>query len=195
MSLALPLSAVELVSLPEGRESRLVCLEVPSPHLKALHRGLAVLTVGRRQGVCVLDGVNRFDPYPFAALARRMGADIGPPLDRVRVSRAFTIHQLREAVDRLLPPLLEEASPPLAVVLGLEHLFLEESLPLWERRHVLDAILRRLGALRGAGLSILATHEPVGVGDGWWLEPMRRAATGVGRLEEREGRPRLAWLE
>ena len=54
-----------------------------------------------------LDGGSIFDPGRLAGLARTVGLEPGPVLDRVFVSRAYTCHQLAAAADTLLAPLAE----------------------------------------------------------------------------------------
>ena len=187
--------APDLRLFPHEPQGRIMCIQAPRRGLRAIQDNLAILPVMHARRVYCLDGVNAFNPYPYAQLARRTGRGIAEVLDLVRVSRAFTIHQLQEAVERLLPPLTAISPTPLVAVLGLEHLFLEESLPLWERRHVLGRILKRLGELKDAGMPVLITFDDVDNGDGHaWAQTIREHAEDLARLEVSEnGTPRLEW--
>jgi len=97
-------------------------------------RVLAQLTswvfAGRRL-YCV-DGCNRFDPYVFSALARGRGLDPETVLARIFVTRCFTIHQMEAVAAEMFEGLLTQRPEPLVAVLGLDFLFLEESVSLSE---------------------------------------------------------------
>src|SRR5690606_10172340 len=130
---------------------------------------------------------NRFDPYAFAAQARLRGADPRGLLDRVFVSRAFTIHQLEAVVETMMAPLVPGpgGQMPMMAVLGLDHLFLEESLPVAERRLVLGRVVAGLGGI-GARAKVLITHEPPPPGQRWW-GPMLAMGTFRARLTRADG--------
>ncbi len=185
----------DLNLFPAEPQGRVVCIQVSRRFLTTIQENVATLPVRYSRPVCCLDGVNAFDPYPFAQLARRTGEDIHEVLNLVRVSRAFTIHQLQEAVERLLPPLTKVEPTPLVVMLGLEHLFLEESLPLWERRHVLGRILERLMNLCRTGMPVLTTFENVENGNGRiWTQMIRECSDDLARFSVSEnGATRLEW--
>ena len=51
----------------------------------------AVAAGGR---VSLLEGANRFDPYQVVERGRRLGLAPDPFLERIRLARAFTVHQL-----------------------------------------------------------------------------------------------------
>lgn len=132
--------------------------------------GLAPLVAEGRALYCV-DGANCFDPYAFSHHARLHGAVPEELLDRVFVTRAFTIHQLLAVTAEMLPALAGEEPRPVLVVLGLEQLFLEETLPMAERRRVLSDVMRNLAAVRDGGISLLVTFDPPQANRGWW-KPM-----------------------
>jgi len=128
---------------------------------------LAPLFLEGDRRLYVADGANCFDPYAFSHEARRrgVGEDV---LDRVFVTRCFTIHQLAAVTAELMPPLLGENPPAAMAVLGLDHLFLEESLRAAERSRVLARVMADLAGLRGGGARLLVTHEAPPRGQGWW---------------------------
>lgn len=128
--------------------------------------GLAPLVLAGGALLCV-DAGNCFDPCAFSVQARRRGVDPEAVLDRILVTRAFTIHQLEAVVQGELPPGPPADVPALIAVLGLDHLFLEETLPLWERRQVLGRTLARLRRLPEEGWMLLVTHGPPRGGAPW----------------------------
>jgi hypothetical protein len=145
--------------------------------------GLAGLAMEGRPIYCV-DAWNRFNPYAFAQWCRTRGLSGRLLLDRVFVSRCFTIHQLEAVVMEMLPPLATDAERPVVVILGLEHLFLEESLPEAERRGVLGRVLEGLGSARRDGLAMVVAFEGWSErGAAWWRGPILRLADRHVRLE------------
>jgi len=128
----------------------------------------------------LVDGANSFNPYVFAREARRRGLreDV---LDRVFVTRAFTIHQISAVTAEMMPPLLREQPGAVFGVLGLDHLFLEESLRVKERSRLLGGVVADLGRLRSGGARLVLTHEPPPRGQNWW-KPMLEFGDVRGRV-------------
>jgi hypothetical protein len=146
-------------------------LEVEHASISRVLSGLAPLVVGGQE-LRVVDADGSFDPYVFAVCARRRGRLEAEVLERVLLTRAFTIHQLEAVVAELLPPLASRAAPPLIAVLGLDHLFLEETLPLGERRQVLGRVAGHLRRLHARGVRLLVTHAPASAGGAAWWRPL-----------------------
>lgn len=148
--------------------------------------------VGPQRALYCVDGCNRFDPYRFSDWARRAGMDPSEVLDRVFLSRAFTVHQMAALCREMLPGLVGLEPRPLVVFLGIESLFLDEQIPAFERAHLFDASLREVVSLRQAGLSILATvgmdsGEPGVPSVAPWLAKVRRAADAMTVLRRLAG--------
>jgi hypothetical protein len=144
-----------------------IVLEAPSRVTAMILGSLAPVFLPEERRLYVVDAGNRFDPYVFAREARRRGLreDV---LDRVFVTRCFTIHQLAAVTRRMLPPLLRGTSPPAFAVLGLDHLFLEESLRATERARVLGGVVADLERPCRHGARLLVTHGSVPTGQPWW---------------------------
>ena len=116
-----------------------------------------------------LDGGNVFDCLPLAdwlrrASARAPAADVREIFsERIFLSRAFTCHQLAGAVDELLRPLAGDRPvaalrrPVVALILGVEEMFLDEDIRLAERRYLFGRILARTAELTRQGLPVLIT--------------------------------------
>ena len=116
-----------------------------------------------------LDGANVFDPAPLATWARRRQMDPAALLGRVWVSRAYTCHQLAASARTMLSPLLDRPDPVAALVLGVDRLFIDDDLPLHERRHLYDRIADDLEALARKALPVVVTV--VGAPDSPWVRP------------------------
>lgn len=174
--------------LAAGLEAvRRVAFEMPRGATSVLLGGLApFLLRDRRVALFVVDGANRFDGYAFSGEARRWGVreDV---LDRVFVSRAFTIHQLAAVTATMLPMAGGEGvgggSEAVVAVLGLDHLFREESLRAVERARVLGGVMGDLGRFPGRAL---VTFEAPSVGEHWW-RPMLEFGEVTYRVEWSEG--------
>jgi hypothetical protein len=84
----------------------------------------------------VIDGGNRFDALWVADYLARMGIAPEPALARIRVSRAFTCHQMAE---RVLSLPAEGQADPLLMLDWLDT-FYDENVPLAEARRLLNRI-------------------------------------------------------
>jgi len=157
-------------------EAVALSLRVPRRATPEVLGGLAGPFLRDRQLYCV-DGANVFDAYAFSTRARAEGLDAAAVLDRVFVTRTFTIHQLAAVVETMLPPLARAGRggpviAPVIAVLGLDHLFLEETLRAAERGRVLARVIQCLGGLRAAGGRLLVTWEAPPQPARWW-QPLR----------------------
>lgn len=152
----------------------ILTLEVARSWTSEVLGGLAPLVLGEGRTLYCADGANCFDPYAFSLHARQRGFDPSVTLDRVFLTRCFTIHQLEAVAGEMLRPLARLDPPPLVAVLGLDHLFLEETLPLGERRQVLGRVLGHIAAMRAEGAMVLVTHDPPRAGRGWWRSMVRQ---------------------
>jgi hypothetical protein len=125
--------------------------------LRALARPLL-----RGEAVVAVDGGNRFDPYEIGKAARALGGDGKEALSRIRVSRAFTCHQMEVLLVRKLPSALSRYDARLALVLGLPETFTDADVPYAEAcrlfRSCLSA-LRRI-ARKGARVVLVGKGEP-----------------------------------
>jgi hypothetical protein len=153
-------------------------------------RLIAALGPVVRRGVPLfcLDGGNAFNPYRLAVLIRREGGDPLELLDRIYVSRAYTCHQLASSAETLLGALIGARPRPMVAVLGIDRLFHDEDLPLWEREFLYGRLLAHVRALHRRGLPVLVTFsDPL---KGPWARRLQSIARVVpspeavlGRLE------------
>jgi len=115
-----------------------------------------------------VDGANRFDPYEISRSARARGGDGGAALSRVRVSRAFTCHQMEVLLSRRLPGALSRFDVRLALVLGLPETFADADVPYAEACRVFRNCLGALRRLARAGTRVVLVGkgEPPAKGGG-----------------------------
>jgi len=176
-----------LARLAPSPRSATLALQIPRALTSEVLGALAPLLVAAHDRVLYCaDAANRFDPYVFATQARQAAL---PPdvLDRVFVSRAFTIHQLQAVVADLLPAALEQRPLPMVALLGLDELFREETLPVAERRTVLGRIAAGLRQLP-AGAKLLVTYEASHTQAPWW-RPMLELGDVQARIERSTAGP------
>lgn len=88
----------------------------------------------------LVDAAQAFDPYRVARLARLAGAPPRPVLERIRLSRTFTCHQLASLLCEILPD--RRAGGPL-FILGPCSLFYDDQVTLKER----EALFQKITAL------------------------------------------------
>ncbi|MBU7014353.1 MAG: hypothetical protein HXS52_02170 [Theionarchaea archaeon] len=87
------------------------------PHL--LKEFTAYLLVKRAPSL-IIDGGNRFDPFILSSFCERLDMNA---MERVYVSRAFTIFQLKMLITRALPAFMQENAPSVVVVSSFSDLF------------------------------------------------------------------------
>ena len=139
--------------------------------------------------VLYVDGANAFDPYILSRLAREAGRPPKAVMQRLRLSRAFTCHQLETLLVERLPRAVADFRPGLVVISGWSRLFHDEHVPLREALRLLEGSVRRVRAIAQGGQPVLATHCEEGA------MPRRRpleeilvgAADAVLRLREEAG--------
>jgi hypothetical protein len=143
--------------------------------------------IALRRPVWVIDGGNRFDALWLAEYAARAGAPPEAVLAQIRVSRAFTCHQMAERV-LSLPA---EAAP--LVILHLLDTFYDENVPITEARRLLNTLwpgLRR----RSRGVPVALTIRPPSSGrvadrECFYAGILRRADRRVGPEPEEPAPP------
>jgi hypothetical protein len=116
-------------------------------------RALAVPLL-HAEAVVAVDGANRFDPYEISKAARARGGDGREALSRIRVSRAFTCHQMEALLSRL-PEALSRFDARLALVLGLPETFADADVPYAEACRVFRNCLSALRTLSRGGTRVV----------------------------------------
>ena len=116
----------------------------------------------RGETVVAVDGGNRFDPYEIGKAAKALGGDGKEALSRIRVSRAFTCHQMEALLSRRLPGALSRFDARLALIMGLPESFSDADVPYAEACRVFGnclSALRRI-ALSGTRVVLVGRGEP-----------------------------------
>lgn len=161
------------------------------------HRGLFplghYLTVWRlieEEAVIFVDGANHFDLPMIARLARRLKKDARGFLERIHLSRAFTVHQLEAVIHEHLEDALQKHRSRLCLISGLLDTFSDEEVPLWEAKGILSRVMERLRLLADQGyrVVVLAPDPPVPVPQRNGLASfITKKADRVFRLSEQSG--------
>lgn len=125
--------------------------------LRALARPLL-----RGETVVAVDGGNRFDPYEIGKAARALGGDGKEALVRIRVSRAFTCHQMETLLARKLPSALARYDARVALVLGLPETFTDADVPYAEACRLFRSCLSALRRVvsNGTRVVLVSRAEP-----------------------------------
>ncbi len=122
-------------------------------HLRPLAAAAAAWGAARSTPVLVVDAANRFDPYGLVREARARGLAPREALARVRITRAFTCHQLVRLLQEILPPALEPGC--LVLLLGPVSLFYDEQVPLAEQRRLFRDLTQLLGRIKSQAALLL----------------------------------------
>jgi len=91
-----------------------------------------------------VDGGNLFSPYSVAEIARGYDLDYQEVLDKVYVSRAFTVHQLSSLVLEKLYSVLRKTRARLLIVSDITSLFMDRDVPKVESRELFIRVCSKL---------------------------------------------------
>ncbi|MEK6779374.1 MAG: hypothetical protein AABY80_06850 [Candidatus Deferrimicrobiota bacterium] len=132
--------------------------------------------------VVAVDGGNRFDPYEIGKAARALGGNGKEALSRIRVSRAFTCHQMEALLVRKLPSALARYDARLALVFGLPETFTDADVPYAEACRLFRSCLFALRRIARKGTRVVLVGKaelPRGAG---YLSPTPAAENRAGFL-------------
>jgi hypothetical protein len=110
------------------------------------------------KSITLVDATQSFDPYLVARVGRLSGTPLRPLLERIRLSRAFTCHQLATLLCETLPG--QRVEGPL-FVLGPGILFYDEQVPLRERQALFRQVVRSLIVLNEKGQGCYLFQGPI----------------------------------
>ena len=108
--------------------------------------------------ITLIDAAQGFDPYLIARISRHRDMDPRTLLERIRLSRAFTCHQLVTLFCETLPG--NRSRDPL-FVLGPCALFYDEQVALKERRLLFERVARSMAALSKRGQGLYLFQSPL----------------------------------
>jgi len=133
-------------------------------HISVLHLShwLLLKPLVRGEEVIILEGGNSFNPYLIAKGARALGQDPRSFLKRIKISRAFTCHQMLALV-RKVREMGEELRSRIVLVSGLLTTFYDENVPRQEADQLFRETLANLEALVQEGMTVLVTVQELSV--------------------------------
>ena len=132
--------------------------------LVLLYGGHAVLAYSLRaiasllasgQHVVFIDSANAFDPFLISEVAARWGRQPAELLDRIHVSRTFTVHQLEALITERLSDALKTYTSRVLVASGFLDNLYDEDVELREAWRVFRKATAHLRALADAGVLVL----------------------------------------
>ena len=146
------------VSLISGMPGGLILFRGDAA-LSHLSSRLISWRLAMRERVLFIDGDNRFNPYPIANLAKRIGRDPGTFLSSIFISRAFTCHQMSSLITRQLGDGIARHRPRLVLLAEPLATFYDESIPHLERKTLLSRAVAALArsAREGTWIVMLAS--------------------------------------
>ena len=107
------------------------------------------------QHVVFIDSANAFNPFLIAEVATRLNRPPEELLNRIHVSRTFTVHQLEALITERLSDALKTYASRVLVASGfLDNLYDEDVEP-WEAWRVFRKATAHLRALADAGVLVL----------------------------------------
>jgi hypothetical protein len=108
--------------------------------------------------ITLIDAANSFDPYLIARIGRHRKTDPRILLERIRLSRVFTCHQLVTLLGETLPQ-LSQGGP--LFINGPCNLFYDEQVPLNERRQLFERVAQSLAPLSKNGQGLYLFQRPM----------------------------------
>ena len=106
--------------------------------------------------VVIVDAGNSLDFYQFVEFIRQYGLDIKETLQRIVVSRAFTVHQLTNLIIKELPNIIRQLDTCLVIVPDLLHIFTHD--PNIDRKEAKHLIKEIVSAIRKITISSSRTR-------------------------------------
>ena len=109
--------------------------------------------------VLIVDAGNKSDYYQTVNFVRQYGLDLHNALDRIIVSRTFTIHQLKSLLQRDLPKMVQKYQARVIIVPGLLDLFEDPNIKKKEAKRIIQRIMQSISALSNRLLVIASLQK------------------------------------
>lgn len=136
---------VSLRRLEQARAGQGFLLLYGSPAVFRLSLWLLARPLLEGENVLILEGSNSFDPYFIARMSRALTRDPRTFLRQIRISRAFTCHQMLALVKKA-PAATGRYHSRVVVASGLSTTFYDEDVPTAEANHLFQEALGELQA-------------------------------------------------
>jgi hypothetical protein len=182
-----------LLTLTEGDK---VCIIGDGAHANIFVTRLCVraLMPSRHGGfespaIVFIDAGNSFAAYQCGKFARQYGLDIRSVLERIKISRPFTPHQLAGLIIRELPSAVQRVGAEVVVISDLLKMLVQdpqvdEEEARWLLKEILRSIRRRMLAHAAVVLSL---HTPPSCYDGMVL-PLFKNSIEISKEEDCAGK-------
>lgn len=105
--------------------------------------------------VVFIDSANAFNPFLIAEVAARLNRPPEEPLDRIHVSRTFTVHQLEALIAERIPSALKTYASRILIASGFLDTLYDEDVELREAWRIFQKAVAHLRALADAGILVL----------------------------------------
>jgi hypothetical protein len=135
--------------------------------------------------IVFIDAGNSFAAYQCGKFARQYGLDIRSVLERIKISRPFTPHQLAGLIIRELPSAVQRVGAEVVVISDLLKMLVQdpqvdEEEARWLLKEILRSIRRRMLAHAAVVLSL---HTPPSCYDGMVL-PLFKNSIEISKEED-----------
>jgi DNA-directed RNA polymerase subunit RPC12/RpoP len=109
--------------------------------------------------VMVVDAGNKSDLYQTVNFARQYRMNINDALDRIIVSRPFTIHQLKKLITAQVPKDVQKYQLKVILIPGLFDLFDDPNVKKKEAKRLIERIVKSVQTLSERILVVTSIHE------------------------------------
>lgn len=109
--------------------------------------------------VVIVDAGNKSDFYQTVNFCKQYGLQLSSTLDRIIVSRTFTIYQLKSLLLRELPKVIQKYSPSVVIVPGLLDMFEDPNIKKKEAKKVITRIMQLLTDLSNRMLVLTSIQD------------------------------------
>lgn len=107
--------------------------------------------------VIIVDAGNKSDFYQTVNFIKQYGMHLSKTLDRIIVSRTFTIYQLKGLLQKQLPQVIEKYMPNIVILPGLLDLFEDPNIKKREAKRVIERIMKLINEISRKLLVITTT--------------------------------------
>lgn len=109
--------------------------------------------------VVIIDAGNKSDFYQTVDFVKQYGLNLKSALDRIIVSRTFTIYQLRSLLVREMPKIAQKYQSVVVFVPGLLDLFDDPNIKKKEAKRIIERIMRLIDQASSKTLVIASFQE------------------------------------
>jgi hypothetical protein len=153
LSQVVPLSSTGSLCIVGQNANLLITRLCVRALLPAAHDGLD------SPNVLVIDAGNRSDFYLAVNFARQYGLDLRNALDRIIVSRTFTIYQLKSMLQKEAPRVIPKYQARVVVIPGLLDLFEDPNIKKKDAKRVIERMMHAINEISRRLLVIVSVQK------------------------------------